>query len=498
MADQGILAQLKPSAATDTVLYRAPVDQSASTVLNIANDGTASDYSVAVKNYDQRLTLDSADYLLHPGDVISGYTVTVDQAMTTSSGFAPGQLITTEDQEKKFRFESFFVPPFTEIFLKTVSLRQITLESVVDTFEVGDTLSTGVSPDDTTAVIYNVEMGTPTILYVGPSTINGSGLEFAEGDSVSAGTASGTISVGGIGAAQSEFVFSTTTAGGTYGLYINTNLSVYFDRTYRFNVSDSSMTGRDFKLSLTVNGEWGTDGIFGGASTDDGDEYTFGKTSNGTAGSPGAYVQYDLYAGYTTVDPLGTGGNYLSGSTIYFYDGGTGTASNANYGGGDRFLQLNTSSAFESFFIYDLNDTLVNNTDTFIVQGVTYTITSTSAGPYGFVRRKSGTTLDVIKGSGSADFASNDTFRDNPILGTVSRSTATVSAVVVASNAVTDENYIAIDVENTVNTVDRITSLVVGPGEVVVVNSTTANNVFSLVGFEDASTAFPTRVFNYS
>lgn len=498
MADQGILAQLKPTAATNTVLYRAPVDQSASTVLNIANDGTASDYSVAVKNYDQRLTVDSANYLLHPGDVVSGYTVTVDQAMSSSSGFSAGQLITTEDLEKTFRFESFYVPTATEIFVKTVSLRQITLESVAGTFQVGETLSTGASPDDTTAVIYNVEMGTPTILYVGPSTINGSGLEFAEGDSVSSGNASGTISVGGIGTASSEFVFSNTTVGGTYGLYVNTTIGVYVDRTYRFDVSDSSMTGRDFKLSLTVNGEWGTDGIFGGASTDDGDEYTFGKTSNGTAGSAGAYVQYDFYAGYTTVDPNGTGGNYLTGSTLYFYDGGTGTPSNANYGGGNRYLQLFSSTAYTGFYVYSVDGTLVNNTDTFIVQGVTYTITSTSPGPYGYVRRYSGTTLDVIKGDGSVDFAATDTFRDNPILVTAGRSTVTVSSVDVASNAVTGENYIAIDVDNAVNTVDRITSLVVGPGEVVVVNSTTANNVFSLVGFEDASTAFPTRVFNYS
>ena len=35
MANQGLLAQLKPTANTDTVLYRAPIDKSASTVLTI-------------------------------------------------------------------------------------------------------------------------------------------------------------------------------------------------------------------------------------------------------------------------------------------------------------------------------------------------------------------------------------------------------------------------------------------------------------------------------
>ena len=46
MANQGILAQSKPAANTDTLLYSAPVDKSASTVLNVANDGTGSTFDV--------------------------------------------------------------------------------------------------------------------------------------------------------------------------------------------------------------------------------------------------------------------------------------------------------------------------------------------------------------------------------------------------------------------------------------------------------------------
>ena len=44
MATQGLLAQLKPTANTDTILYEGPVDSSASTQLTIANDGTGSAY----------------------------------------------------------------------------------------------------------------------------------------------------------------------------------------------------------------------------------------------------------------------------------------------------------------------------------------------------------------------------------------------------------------------------------------------------------------------
>ena len=75
MAKQGLLAQLKPSANTDTVLYSAPINRSASTVLTIANDGTGSAYDVAVKNYDQKFTLDAATYKLHAGDLISSSVV---------------------------------------------------------------------------------------------------------------------------------------------------------------------------------------------------------------------------------------------------------------------------------------------------------------------------------------------------------------------------------------------------------------------------------------
>ena len=47
----------------------------------------------------------------------------------------------------------------------------------------------------------------------------------------------------------------------------------------------------------------------------------------------------------------------------------------------------------------------------------------------------------------------------------------------------------------TVIEINKITSIVIGPGENLIVESATQNNVFSLVGFEDASTAFTTRVF---
>ena len=484
MAKQGLLAQLKPSANTDTVLYSAPIDSTASTVMTIANDGTGSTYDVAVKNYDQKFTLDAATYKLHAGDLISSSVVQVGTAIASTAPLTVGDTITTTDQEKSFRFESFYTPPFTEIFVKVFAIRSVPVESVTGSFAAGDTISKGTSPNDTTAVVYGVDAA---YLLIGPSTLNGTGTEFAAGDSVGvSGGASGTISASpGITAANNEFAFSTTTAGGVYNLNMGSgqNVQLFDDRTYRFNVADSSMSGRDFKLSLTINGEYGPDGATGGG--DDGTEYTTGKTTNGTAGSSGAYSQY-------------TFGESATPAALFMYDGGTGTASNANYGGGDRLITFITTYTYPGFYVFDKVGTIVDNTDTFLLDGVTYTITSQTAGAYGYVRDYTGSVLTFIKGLNSSDFSGSDTFRDVPKLNTAIRTTATINSVDVASAAVEGSNYITQGVSNGNNEVDKITSLVLGPGETLVVKSTTADNVFSLIGFEDASNSITTRIFGQS
>ena len=484
MAKQGLLAQSRPAANTDTVLYRSPIDASASTVLTVANDGTGSTFDVAVKDYDQKLTLDASTYKLHEGDLITSSVVEVGTPIPASASITAGDLITTTDKEKTFRFESFYVPTFTEVFVKAISIRAVPVESVTGTFVAGDTISKGSGSNTSTAVVFGVD---GSVLHIGPSTLNGSGTEFAAGDSIAvSGGAAGTISSSpAITAAQEEFVFSTTTNSGVYRLYVgDANLFELFDdRTYRFNVSDSTMSGRDFHISTTVNGEWGPDGTAG--NSDDGAEYTSGKTTNGTAGSSGAYVQYAF-------------GDYETVATLYFYDGGTGTASNANYGGDDRKIDFAENYTYPGIYVFDKVGTPVDNTDTFLLGGVTYTITSQTAGAYGYVRDYTGTSLKFIKGLNSGDWSQSDTFRDVPKLNTAARTTATISSIAVATAAVEASNYIANNHANAANNDEKISSLVVGPGDVVVVNSTTQNNVFSLIGFQDASTAITTRIFGQS
>ena len=373
MAKQGILAKSKPSGATNTLLYSAPVDASASTVLTVNEQGgSGTTYDVALKNYDQKMTLGSSNYLLHEGDVVTGYRVTLNTPLPASAGLNAGTLLTSTSGEETFKFESFYLPAFTEVVVKVKAIRALTLDSTSGTFAVGETFSTGTAPNATTATIFAAAEGSGTYtVYIGPSTINGSGAEFAAGDSVSSsGSATGTISTGGIGAAVNEFTF--TESGGTEDLYLGTVLTVFSDRVYRFNVADSSLSGLDFSLSTVVNGEWGPDGTAG--NSDDGTEYTTGRTTNGTAGSSGAYIQYDF-----------TQDTNLSGN-LYVYEGTTGTAGNSAYGGSDRFLTVSNAFVYSELYVYDITGTWTNSTDSFLFNGVTYTVTAQTAGAYGFCK----------------------------------------------------------------------------------------------------------------
>ena len=101
--------------------------------------------------------------------------------------------------------------------------------------------------------------------------------------------------------------------------------------------------------------------------------------------------------------------------------------------------------------------------------------------------------MKVCLGTESAAITTSDTFRDNPKLSTATRSVVTVSSVDAGVTDLDAENFITQGATNAANNVDRITSLVVGPAESVVVNSVTQNNAFTMVGYEDTSTAFTVR-----
>ena len=483
MAKQGILAKSKPSGATNTLLYSAPVDASASTVLTVNEQGgSGTTYDVALKNYDQKMTLGASNYLLHEGDAITGYLMTLNTALPKTANLAGGTTITSVDGESTFTFESFYVPPFTEIVVKKRAIRAVTVESVSGNFAVGETFVTGSGGNTATATIFAVAQGSgSTIVSIGPTTLAGSGSEFAAGDSITAsGGATGTIATGGIGTANNEFTF--TESGGTEQMYLGVTLTVFTDRVYRFNVADSSMSGVSFKISTTVNGEYGPDGDFT-ATSDNGTEYTTGKTTNGTAGSSGAYVQYDF-----SQDASLTG-------QLYVYEGTTSGNAGAGYGGSDRYLTTSDAFTYTQLYVYDITGTWTNSTDQFLFGGVTYTITAQTAGAYGYIRSYSGTTAYVVKGVNSADFTTSSTFQDCPKLAGASRTAVTVSSIDVATTAVETQEYLRKDNTLAADSAEEIKSLVIGPGERLIVECAAAEANFVLIGFEDASTGFTTRTY---
>ena len=93
----------------------------------------------------------------------------------------------------------------------------------------------------------------------------------------------------------------------------------------------------------------------------------FCKTTSGSAGDgANGYVQYDFSA------------NTNPTAAYYYYDGGTGTAANANYGGADRTLTTSTNFTYNAFWAYDVTGTWVS-TDTFTVGGQTSLVADDNA-----------------------------------------------------------------------------------------------------------------------
>lgn len=481
MAKSGILGQAKPNGSA--VLYRAPLDSAASAVLTVANDGTGAAYSAGVKDYDQQLTLDGSTYLFHRGDIISSKTFDLNNTIVTG-GIAAGDLLTSTDLEKSARFHSFFVPTLTTIYVKAETVHALTLTGATGTFTAGDTVTVGASPDDTTALVYDsYSSGSNLIVIIGPETVNGAGANITDSDIVTSNSGgSGTVDVGGVAADQPAFVFSTTTAGGIYTTAIQTPVELNNDRTYRFDLSDTSMTGRSFKLSVTVNGEWGPNGIFG--DSDDGVEYTDAVTTSGTPGSGGAYLQVSFN---TQQSPV---------ALLYYYDGGTGTAGNADYGSDANYFDVNTDFIeYDSIYVYDVVGSWSSGVDAFTLGDTTYLVDAQNSGKWAVVKDYSGTTLELTLGLNSAAFVATDTFLDSPRT-TDFRSLATVSTVDVDVTDIPAIAYIVNGKTLSANAVEKTTSLVVGPGQVLVVDSATANNSFSLIGFEDNASDVTTRIWS--
>lgn len=167
----GRLAGLKASATTNTTLYRCPISKATSAALEVCNQsGTAATYRLALRNYDQILTLNSA-YTFAVGNIISNYKLTISPGIPTTD-FTPGDVVTLDNNQGSFKIQDIYQDTSTITYLtKVASVGPIVLDSanLTGTFAVGNTITGGTTGQ--TATIYRAGTGN---LYVNVPAVTSS------------------------------------------------------------------------------------------------------------------------------------------------------------------------------------------------------------------------------------------------------------------------------------------------------------------------------------
>ena len=304
-----------------------------------------------------------------------------------------------------------------------------------------------------------------------------------------------------------------------------TSLSLDVGRTYRFLQSDSSNATNTLRFRTA-------------ASTTD---FTTGVTVNGTAGTAGAYTQ--IVVGNTTTN-------------VEIYAGVNGTVT--NFGFATTSIVIVTNPVYNKIFVYDVDGTLEVG-HSFATNTGTQDVEFFYPAPYGYVHSYSGSTLKVSTGLNSAAWqtsitttitgtsgqktvtvgsvaglapgmsitgtgiaannvivsiagttltlgtantaavSGNGTFKflfyDTPRENGSNRNYVTLTTAGSATD-VNSEDYIVYDKSVAGASVDKHTGLVVGPGQSVVVYSSTATVGFVLDGFEDNTGDFVTNLYN--
>jgi hypothetical protein len=315
---------------------------------------------------------------------------------------------------------------------------------------------------------------------------------------------------------QSEFVYDLTNTG-VYK-WSSTSLELNSGRSYRFTQTDTSNTAHPLRFSDSMSGS---------------PLYTSGVTTTGTPGSAGSYTQIDLSGSSLT--------------TIYTLSTTTGEVSY-----GSQF-SINSDPNYTEIFVYEVS-ALPNALDTFTsgkTTSVTQTISYVSPAPFGYVQDFTGTSLKVSLPSTSSSFATvstaitgsngantltvasatglalgmavsgtnvgtnavitdisgltitvsvanssavsttgtfNHRFYDTPLIAAGTRSFAQGSSYADINVA----DYILYDKAITANALDKTTSIVVGPGQSLMVYSTLATVAYTVNGFEDSTTDWTT------
>lgn len=460
----GVLANLKPGSATATTLFKNDVKSSATGTVIMNCDGTGADtYNIFLRRFDQELTLDANTYKLHRGDIISNLKWTLSASIPLEDAI-PGTKFTSTDGEKCAYLLDVVEPTTTTYLVKSKSLIAFTLENVSDgasstdpDYANGETVSNG---SGVSGVVYENVPGTDNdgVLWLGDIT----GGTFTEGDVLTGGssTTAGTISVGGIAAAAVRLVFNDGAGGSVFRLQNQIQPELLTDRVYKFDVSDSSMSGKVLQFS---------DGA--GGTNAGGTEFTTGKTTSGTAGQAGAFVQYNL-----------AGAELLS--QFYPYD-----QADANYTDDSSYFVFSDTYTFNQIFVYtQVDEGLLTPdewviTDAFTYRDVTYAVDAVAGDSYATVLGwdKGNSKVQVTIGPGATPWIGTDTFLDCPRQTSTTKATVTVNSV---SNSSTADVIVNADAIAQSTTEER-KGLIVGPGQSIVVESANGRTVFVLDAFQD-------------
>jgi len=149
----GKLAAAKPAATTNTTLYKCPISQSSSTVLEVCNQsGSSASYRAALRDYDQVLTLDSSSYSFRTGNVITDYKLTIAPGIPTAD-FDPGDTIVLDNNQGSFKLQDVYQDVSAITYnVRVEPIGQIAIDSTsqVGTFSLGETVTgaiTGLTAD---------------------------------------------------------------------------------------------------------------------------------------------------------------------------------------------------------------------------------------------------------------------------------------------------------------------------------------------------------------
>ena len=146
----GRLAASKPGATTNTVLYRTPIDKSASTVLNVCNQsGSGVSYRAALRDYEQVLHLDGLNtsaYKFAKGNPLSAYKITLSPGFQDSDAI-PGTTFTTTNGATATILDVFKPTADVNYYVQTKSVGATALgeDSLAGTLQNGETLTGATS-----------------------------------------------------------------------------------------------------------------------------------------------------------------------------------------------------------------------------------------------------------------------------------------------------------------------------------------------------------------